>query len=972
MPLTLVTGPANAEKAGHVLGAYIAAAAREPMLVVPTFADVQVYRRELSERGAVFGARVDTWDRLASELTRRGGARGRTIGGLARERVATLAVQRTQLRTLGPAAQTPGFVKALLQLVDELGGLRVDPARWYAAVRQWAQQDPRRSDYAEDLGALYGAVRRAQDGLERVDRQQLLAAALDRLRLEPRRWRGTPVFLYGFDDLTPLQRDAVETLSDHVGADVMVSLPYEPGRVAFAGRHETHAHLDAIATERVHLQANAEHYAPGSREVLHHVERHLYEPNGRVDPGDAVLLLRGGGARAELELVAAEVRRLLDAGLPAEEIAVVVRRVGDHAPLLASVLGSFGIPAAISRRVPVGHTALGRGIIALGRLALQPDEATPDDLLAYLRTPGVLKVPALADQLEEQLRQDGGADARQARRRFEQDHFHLGAIDRIRTAARESPQALCAALAAETNTIFANPWKQTGAVLAPDEEIDATVAAKLRGALGELGRLAETDPALVPDRAELLRTLATLEVRTGALPGPGLVTVADPKDVRARRVRALFCCALQEGIFPAPARSEPFLSDSDRRALNAASGLRLELHEDALGRERYLFYAAVSRPTELLALSWHAADEDGTPAVRSLFADDVLDLLTDNPPIRERALGAAGFGAPAPTAREHARAVADEATPVPAQSIAPLGDAEVLARLAARETWSASGLESWLACPVKWFVERLLRPAELVPDPEPLVRGELAHMVLERALSQLLSGAEPRPLRPSDLPEAWRLAHEAIDELRHDVRLSPNPERARAALHRLEGDVLRYLEWAASNGSQYAPAEFELRFGGKDDERPAVELGPGLKLAGRIDRVDRQGDRAVVIDYKGRSATPQAKWASDNRLQLALYALALPEVLEGVAEVSGALHQPLGADDRTPRGAMREDADPGLTLKKTDRIDDADFADLLEDARRRAVDAVYDVRRGALKPSPDTCAWNGGCSFPSICRCERG
>ena len=151
-----------------------------------------------------------------------------------------------------------------------------------------------------------------------------------------------------------------------------------------------------------------------------------------------------------------------------------------------------------------------------------------------------------------------------------------------------------------------------------------------------------------------------------------------------------------------------------------------------------------------------------------------------------------------------------------------------------------------------------------------------------------------------------------------------------------------------------------------------MELGPGLRLAGRIDRVDRQGDRAVVIDYKGRSATPLAKWAADSRLQLALYALALPEVLEGVAEVSGALYQPLGADDRTPRGAMRDGADPGLNLKRTDRVDDAEFGELLEDARRRAVDAVQDVRRGALKPSPDTCAWNGGCSFPSICRCERG
>jgi ATP-dependent helicase/DNAse subunit B len=981
VPLTLVTGPANAEKAGYVLGAYAAAAAREPILVVPTFADVQTYRRELADRGVVFGARVETWARLSSELVRRAGVSGRVLSGLARERVTALAVARTELRVLGPAAQTPGFVPALLRLVDELGAARVDPGRWYAAVRAWAAAEPRRGDYAEDLGALYSAYRRAQERLGRLDREQQIAQALDVLRTEPARWRGTPVFLYGFDDLSAAQRDAVETLAVHVDVDVTASLPYEPGRMAFAGRHETHAHLDAIATQRIALEARSEHYEPAARAVLHQLERNLFEPAGgtRVDPAEAVLLLRGGGARAELELVAAHVARLLGEGVAAEEIAVVIRRAREHAALVESVFGSYGIAIASPREVAVAHTALGRGVLALARCALQPDDASADDLLAWLRTPGLLRVPALADALEQQLRQNGVGDAAAARARFEAEHFRLDAIERVRAAADRGPAELCERLAAEASSLFANPFRGRGAVLAPDEVVDAQVAARLRRALSELSALAEVDAALVPTGADLLRTLGDLRVRVGRFPGPGVVTVADPKDVRARRVRALFCCSLQEGVFPAPVRPEPFLSDGDRFALNSASGLRLALHEDALGRERYLFYATVSRPTELLGLSWHAADEDGGPTVRSLFVDDVLDLLVVNPPIGERPLGAAGFAddataPPPPTERERARAAVVAATPVEPQPIAPLGDTRVLAALAARETWSASALESWLACPVRWFVERVLRPAELVPDPEPLIRGTLAHAVLERALSQLHADGQPRPLRSDDLPDAWRLAHAAIDELRHDVRLSPNPERARAALHRLEGDVLRYLNWAAENGSVFAPAEFELRFGGRDDPQPAVDLGDGLKLSGRIDRVDRgPGGDVLVIDYKGASATPQAKWAQDNRLQLALYALALPEVLEGVARVAGALYQPLGAKDRRPRGALREDADPDLRSYPTDRVDDERFSELLDEARARAVAAVAAAKQGALRPSPDTCGWGGsGCSYPSICRCERG
>src|SRR5436305_845808 len=57
MPLTLVTGPANSAKAAVVLDGVRAALDRDPLLVVPTAADAERYRRELADGGAVFGPR---------------------------------------------------------------------------------------------------------------------------------------------------------------------------------------------------------------------------------------------------------------------------------------------------------------------------------------------------------------------------------------------------------------------------------------------------------------------------------------------------------------------------------------------------------------------------------------------------------------------------------------------------------------------------------------------------------------------------------------------------------------------------------------------------------------------------------------------------------------------------------------------------------------------------------------------------
>src|SRR5215210_4783761 len=140
MSLTLVTGPANAEKAGHVLAAYRAALPREPLLVVPTAADVEHYRRELAEAGAVFGVRVLRFAWLEREIARRAGIAGRPLGPLARERVAAAAVAGARLERLAASAATPGFVRAFLGLVDELEEQRVEPGRWYGALRAWAGQ----------------------------------------------------------------------------------------------------------------------------------------------------------------------------------------------------------------------------------------------------------------------------------------------------------------------------------------------------------------------------------------------------------------------------------------------------------------------------------------------------------------------------------------------------------------------------------------------------------------------------------------------------------------------------------------------------------------------------------------------------------------------------------------------------------------------------------------------------------------
>ena len=993
MALSLITGPANAEKAGVVLDAFRAEVARgsEPLLVVPTQPDVGHYRRELAGTGTVFGAEVLRFGWLVNEIARRCGVYGTALGALECERVAAVAIEAADLHALAPARAASGglgLARALAGLAAELEEQRVDAGRFIVALRAWAQAEPARAAYASELGALYAGYRDRLAALRRDDTPLRTARVLDALREQPGRWGRTPVFLYGFDELTPLQLDAVEALAE-TDASVTVSLTHEAGRAVFSARAATYQRLVAVAgPSHTALRAQRRHYAPASRDALHHLERELFESDLQpvrlfggpsapptVDPGPAVQLLEGGGPRAEAELVAAAVARLVhDDGMAPDEVAVVVRRP-ENAGAIVRALGEAEIPYAFERRLAARGTALGRGLIALLRCA-GPD-GTAADLVSYLRTPGVVRQLDRVDRLEARARREGAASAQAGRAVWEADQWPVEAIDRVATAAARGAGELCRRLAAETSLLLAAPFRRASHVLSGPELLDARAAGALRGALRRLATLADADAALAPPAGELERMLAETVVFSGDPPGPGRVTVTTPLRLRARRVRALIVTGLVERVFPAVERTDPLLGDAERAALNAASGLRLGHHDDVLGRERFLFYSAVSRPTERLVLSWHAADDDGDPLVPSFFLDDVRELLAPEPPVRRRGLGETAWDGDAPSvraARLAAAAARGDAAPAP-RPIAPLADERVLAALAARPTWSASALELWLSCPVRWFVERLLSPQEIDPDAEALVRGRFAHEALERVVGGLAPNGGRAELTPHTLPRARELLREALDALEGEHRISVNPQRLRAAVRRLEADLVGYLDHAAHAGSTFAPQAdlLEVTFGGRDDERPAALLGgSALPLAGRIDRVDVSpaGDQAIVYDYKGKTAPAWARWLPDGKLQMGLYMLAARELLG--LDVVGGLYQPLGnADAPRARGAIEEQADPGLQTVGRDRLAPEALEQLLSEVLDAALEVVAEMRAGRLEPRPDTCGWAGsGCAFPSICRCE--
>lgn len=968
MPLKLVTGPANSAKAKAVLDAFRAAARREPWLVVPTFADVAHFERELVAGGdAPRRGRVTTFAGLTREIARRSGYAARRIGRLQQERLVAGAIADAPLEALAPVAATQGFHAAALQLVAELERSLVTPQRFTAAVRTWPEATPA----AREAAAIYDRYARALDRLGRVDAELHAWRALDALRTEPAAWGSTPVFLYGFDDLTLLERDAIETLARIAQADVTVSLTFERGRTAFAGRSATLvADLSELAAGVEELPPLDAYYAPESRAALHHVERHLFEPGApRVPAGDAVRLLVAGGERAEAELVGAELLRLLhEEHVPAERIAVVLRTPERSAALLAHVLDTYDVPYALDRRIPFGHTALGHGLLALARCALRERDAGPADLLAYLRTPGRLARVELADRLELTVRRRAIADVAGARRAWEDASggWPLRELDRLRGAAADGPLALLAALGREARTLFAAPHRGRAPLLDAEEEVDARALTTLLRALDELADLAAADARRAVATDALLTTLERLDVPVRAPSGAPGVLISDRLAIRARRFDTVVVFGLQAGR---PSPPEPFLSDDERRALNSATGLRLAAREDRLADERYLFYAAVSRADRRLVLSCRDADEEGNPVLPSFFVDDVRALL-DELPQRHRPLSAVTWPLDeAPTDAERARAEALAGPRAPSVPLASLG-AEARGALRQREVLSAGALEAYARCPVRWLVERELAPERFEPDPEAIARGSCVHRVLEQVLGRL-----DWPLRVEALPAAEAVVREAVAQEAGKLVLGRGAAAQAAAAHEIAADVMRLLAHEARSGGGFAPAELELAFGMGEEEGglgPLVlERGePGeLRLRGVIDRVDLdRAGRALVRDYKsGRPGRgwPVARWRVEDQLQVALYMVAVRELLR--REPAGGIYQPLRGEDLRARGLVRDDVDAGGLAYETDVRSHDELDQELDAAAARACELAARLRGGELAATPDTCS-SRGCAYPGICR----
>ena len=306
-------------------------------------------------------------------------------------------------------------------------------------------------------------------------------------------------------------------------------------------------------------------------------------------------------------------------------------------------------------------------------------------------------------------------------------------------------------------------------------------------------------------------------------------------------------------------------------------------------------------------------------------------------------------------------------------------DARFAGALGARPV-SPTSLESWAACPFRYFLGYVLRLGAVEAPEEittitPLERGSLVHEILEHFIAEAVrEGWMPGPEEP------WgEGGRERIVEIAEE-RFGDAEERGVTGLSlmwRIErlnivSDLHTFLEEDSALRRRHGTTRVmvEHRFGFDGADQAGLDLGDGTRVAfrGSADRVDiGAGGAALVIDYKTGSRSPYSGLDRDvidrgRRLQLGVYSLAARS-LAPEAERIGAAYWFV-----TSRGGFR------FAPSRAASMEDERSARRL----REGIGAIVGgIRSGAFAANPGPPGWGGRgencrfCDFDSLCPSRR-
>ena len=1052
-----------------LVGEAVVAALRQGMdahgqvtLLVPSFLLALEAQRALAEvPGLSLGVTVTTPLAWAKERWEVWGDGTHVIEPTARLVLVTEVLRRYEEEPWGPAV-SPGSVSLLSQLVQSLPWLPIDVA---------GQVEPGACAAAGLTEAETGMVRAAAAYAHEVASRGLVeeCQVMERLPglLGASGVAAGAFVAAGFSRLSRRERELLLGLAD-VGEVTLVVPSGDGVALRCVGEMLSQLRREAegcgVSTAERSCPAAGKPVGGSRAPELARLRSSLFEPacDGTLEPTGAVRLLEPSGPLAEAELVAREVEDLSAQG--ARRVVVACPDVRRAWRELVPKLLARGVAVRAQLDVPVTELEAGRAffeyaesVATLAELdaAWPAPEQTPDGVVVNLGDMTWWPPEPLVDFLRSEISHVGTEKATRLDATWRGDRLLtpgdvLAALQNPRQTSAPVAQAtrelLLGRLGSAASKLLA-PYVtesaagegEAGHELEKSSAMDALAAVlNVAGTLKELGISAARDAEAPVSLAALVQTArlglaqTAAVLRSSAGPSGAACTVEVLSPSRAATLPpasrdALICCGLTAAESPLPS------SDDALSAMLVALGV--EPAADGLARERWSFRCLCSVPCSRLVLEralFDASSKDAYPAV-------VLSELMACYGERSGGLPRRGRGEDAAAENVSARGsrpqkVGEE---VPAEAgriddglrrfvvVPPSGELELPD---GRPKLSASQIESYLECPLKWFSLRRLHLQDSDAGHTPLEMGTFAHRVLEvthrrmlaRALEQMGVAeeeasallADPSRHVPgssvdvSTLPVAHQILEEEFWEHRRHMylRTGKNKTAYQALIahdatdvgreEQLRRDLLSTLDYESARFVGFEPRLFEWEFGKHGEQ---VEYA-GAYLTGTVDRVDVDAHgQAVVIDYKHKGPAgffgEYAAFTKDGRevgsalalprrVQTLIYAQIVRRRYPGLNVVAAVYlgtrgaHELSGAIctnvlDRVLGKLPRDERAARLGVSELDGFGMADergMSALLEAAEEQIASAVERMRAGYIDADPKD---DEACAYCPVLNCQK-
>lgn len=413
----------------------------------------------------------------------------------------------------------------------------------------------------------------------------------------------------------------------------------------------------------------------------------------------------------------------------------------------------------------------------------------------------------------------------------------------------------------------------------------------------------------------------------------GRVLVTTATEARGLPHVHVFILGLSEGVFPAEIPEDPIYLDSERANLKQA-GVYLETAAERAD-DNGIFYELISLPSQSLTLS-RPYIREGKPWVESHLWRMTRAVFSNLVPRRY------GIGEVVPTHEvasldevflavsdgfEQEGLVADKQaiyawlksddTVTPYWDNIEHGRATETRRLSRnphdeysgqiqhpdllefaqeqlgkRRIWSASQVNEYATCPYRFFAHRLLK-LDALKEPEEgmnaLQLGSVNHAILEKTYSEFAKGSYA--IVPEYLNDAlgtlYEEAQAVFERAPQDYGFRPTAlwrEEQSVILRQLENLIrIDFSTQSPLNkfGSPRIPFKTELKFGLGDSKPALIGIEDKImRVRGAIDRIDRVGDKLIVIDYKtGTTKIDSKEIVAGRNFQMMVYLLALEHII---------------------------------------------------------------------------------------------